>query len=157
MAALTAEFGTVSGDPRLRGRAHGGRSPQSMVSYHGCPGPCRAALAAAWRANAIQTSDGCTGNSRCGCEELGRSAPLASAGRPACSCGLSTGCSTRALTGKGTHLGDGFPLRCLQRLSVPHVAMRRCRWSTTAPPEVRPPRSSRTRGGSPQFPCARGG
>ena len=27
MAALTAEFGTVSGDPRLRGRAHEGRSP----------------------------------------------------------------------------------------------------------------------------------
>lgn len=26
MAALTAEFGTVSGDPRLRGRAHEGRS-----------------------------------------------------------------------------------------------------------------------------------
>ncbi len=48
--------------------------------------------------------------------------------------------------GEWTHLGDGFPLRCLQRLSVPDVARRPCRWSTTAAPEVRPPRSSRTQG-----------
>jgi len=26
------------------------------------------------------------------------------------------------------HLGDGFPLRCFQRLSVPIIATRRCRW-----------------------------
>ena len=26
------------------------------------------------------------------------------------------------------HLGDGFPLRCFQRLSVPIIATRRCHW-----------------------------
>ena len=26
------------------------------------------------------------------------------------------------------HLGDGFPLRCFQRLSVPAIATRRCTW-----------------------------
>ena len=26
------------------------------------------------------------------------------------------------------HLGDGFPLRCVQRLSVPIIATRRCTW-----------------------------
>ena len=26
------------------------------------------------------------------------------------------------------HLGDGFPLRCFQRLSVPTIATRRCHW-----------------------------
>ena len=36
MAALTAEFGTVSGDPRLRGRAHEGRS--SVFKCRGYPG-----------------------------------------------------------------------------------------------------------------------
>ena len=35
MAALTAEFGTVSGDPRLRGRAHEGRS--SVIKSQGPP------------------------------------------------------------------------------------------------------------------------
>ncbi len=28
-----------------------------------------------------------------------------------------------------SHLGIGFPLRCFQRLSVPDLATRRCRWS----------------------------
>src|SRR5215207_10369970 len=26
------------------------------------------------------------------------------------------------------HLGGGFPLRCFQRLSLPHMATERCRW-----------------------------
>ena len=26
------------------------------------------------------------------------------------------------------HLGDSFPLRCFQRLSVPNIATRRCNW-----------------------------
>ena len=149
MAALTAEFGTVSGDPRLRGRAHEGRS--SIFNP-------RATLAAAWRAYRYPSTIARTGEPPMRkSEELGLLVPLASTGRPACSCGLSTRCSAWALTKRRTHLGDGFPLRCLQRLSVPGVAMRRCRWSATAPPEARPPRSSRTRGGPPQFSCARGG
>ncbi len=35
----------------------------------------------------------------------------------------------RPLKGAGrVHLGDGFPLRCFQRLSVPIIATRRCTW-----------------------------
>ena len=56
-----------------------------------------------------------------------------------------TSWSTRGLTEGRTHLGTGFPLRCFQRLSQPDSATGRCRWSTTRAPEVRPPRSSRTR------------
>ena len=51
-----------------------------------------------------------------------------------------------------THLGMGFPLRCFQRLSRPDSATGQCYWLTTRTPEVRPPRSSRTRGSLPQFP-----
>ncbi len=43
------------------------------------------------------------------------------------------------LTGRRTNPWNGFPLRCLQRLSAPHAATRPCRWSTTGSPEVRPP------------------
>ena len=68
-----------------------------------------------------------------------------------------TSWSTRGLTEGRTHLGTGFPLRCFQRLSQPDSATGRCRWSTTRAPEVRPPRSSRTRGSPPQFSYARGG
>ena len=46
--------------------------------------------------------------------------------------GLSNSSSWRGLLraeARGrSHLGVGFPLRCLQRLSRPHVAIRRCRW-----------------------------
>ena len=66
-----------------------------------------------------------------------------------------TSWSTRGLTEGRTHLGTGFPLRCFQRLSQPDSATGRCRWSTTRAPEVRPPRSSRTRGSLPQFSYAR--
>lgn len=44
----------------------------------------------------------------------------------------------------------GFPLRCFQRLSRPYIAMLHRAGATTAPPEVRSPRSSRTRGKSSQ-------
>ena len=47
-------------------------------------------------------------------------------------------------------LGGGFPLRCFQRLSCPNLATQRCPWGTTGTPAVRSPRSSRTRGNSPQ-------
>lgn len=68
-----------------------------------------------------------------------------------------TSWSTRGLTEGRTHLGTGFPLRCFQRLSQPDSATGRCRWSTTRAPEVRPPRSSRTRGSSSQFSFAHSG
>src|SRR5207249_7515207 len=46
--------------------------------------------------------------------------------------GLSTSSSTRGLQGpRGPgmpYLGDGFPLICFQRLSLPHIATRRCGW-----------------------------
>ena len=90
-------------------------------------------------------------------EELGRLVPLGSTPRGASTCGLSTSWSTRGLTEGRTHLWTGFPLRCFQRLSEPDSATGRCRWSTTRAPEVRPPRSSRTRGSLHQFSCAHGG
>src|SRR3982074_3224843 len=45
--------------------------------------------------------------------------------------GLSTQWSLGGLNpqrGGIPHLGTGFPLRCLQRLSLPHVAMQPCHW-----------------------------
>ena len=90
-------------------------------------------------------------------EELGRLVPLGCTPRGASTCGLSTSWSTRGLTEGRTHLWTGFPLRCFQRLSEPDSATGRCRWSTTRAPEVRPPRSSRTRGSLHQFSCAHGG
>ena len=54
------------------------------------------------------------------------------AGCPASTGGLSTEWSPPALQsslGAGrVHLGGGFPLRCVQRLSPPAVATRRCPW-----------------------------
>ena len=68
-----------------------------------------------------------------------------------------TSWSTRGLTEGRTHLGTGFPLRCFQRLSQPDSATGPCHWLTTRTPEVRPPRSSRTRGSLPQFSYAHRG
>ena len=42
-------------------------------------------------------------------------------------CLLSTWWSATALIGR-TRFEGGFPLRCFQRLSRPHLATRRCRW-----------------------------
>jgi hypothetical protein len=45
---------------------------------------------------------------------------------------LSTSWSTTTLQGAQgpgkTHLETSFPLRCFQRLSLPHLATRRCHW-----------------------------
>ena len=46
---------------------------------------------------------------------------------------LSTWSSARTLQGmlpshRSTHLEAGFPLRCFQRFSLPHVATQPCRW-----------------------------
>ena len=56
-----------------------------------------------------------------------------------------------------SHLGGGFTLRCLQRLSLPDLATLPCRWSTTDTPVVRPARSSRTKASSFQISSARAG
>ena len=56
-----------------------------------------------------------------------------------------------------SHLGGGFTLRCLQRLSLPDLATLPCRWSTTDTPVVRPARSSRTKASSSQISYARAG
>ena len=131
----------------LYGSAHGGAPREALCSGASSRAPA-ATLAAACALHAsipipaltlVKKSSGYQHRSP---ERL--AALAAAACRP--------GCSTRAPTKEGAHLGAGFPLRCFQRLSVPGVAGRRCRWSTTAPPEARPPRSSRTRGGPPQLP-----
>ena len=73
-AGLTAGFGMGPGDPRLCGRARGGRSPAAQM-YSSLPGPLSGAtLAAAWRAR-IEDAH----RARCfnrGCEELGLLVPL---------------------------------------------------------------------------------
>ena len=73
-AGLTAGFGMGPGDPRLCGRARGGRSPAAQM-YSSLPGPLSGAtLAAAWRARKKMAH-----RARCfnrGCEELGLLVPL---------------------------------------------------------------------------------
>ena len=73
-AGLTAGFGMGPGDPRLCGRARGGRSPAAQM-YSSLPGPLSGAtLAAAWRARQKMAH-----RARCfnrGCEELGLLVPL---------------------------------------------------------------------------------
>ena len=56
-----------------------------------------------------------------------RLVPVSCAHRCASTPGLSTWWSTTALMGR-TRFEVGFPLRCFQRLSRPHLATRRCRW-----------------------------
>ncbi len=61
-------------------------------------------------------------------QDLGRLGPVGSTPRGAYTPGPSTGSSSRVLTGlrRGRpHLGAGFPLRCFQRLSLPHMATQR--------------------------------
>ena len=57
--------------------------------------------------------------------------PVSSTPYGAYTSGLSTSSSTRGLTrlpcGRSS-LGDGFALRCFQRLSVPHLATQLCPW-----------------------------
>ena len=59
--------------------------------------------------------------------------PVGSTPRGTSTSGLSNTCSTcglRTLRGasRNPNLGAGFPLRCFQRLSLPNVANRPCRW-----------------------------
>ena len=58
--------------------------------------------------------------------------PVGSTPRGASTSGLSTTCSAWGLQGPvvlwNAYLGAGFPLRCFQRLSLPNVANRPCRW-----------------------------
>jgi len=56
-----------------------------------------------------------------------------------------------------THLGEGFVLRCFQRLSNQTWLPSDAPGGTTGTPEVCPPRSSRTGGSPPQFSCAHRG
>ena len=58
--------------------------------------------------------------------------PVGSTPRGASTSGLSTTCSAWGLQRLGAawnpYLGEGFPLRCFQRLSLPNVANRPCHW-----------------------------
>ena len=56
---------------------------------------------------------------------------VSSTHRCASTSSLSTSSSTTALqclAAGRTHLEAGFPLRCFQRLSIPHMATLLCRW-----------------------------
>ena len=73
-AGLTAGFGMGPGDPRLCGRARGGRSPAALIFEPARYPFTGATLAAAWRARMKITH-----RARCfnrGCEELGLLVPL---------------------------------------------------------------------------------
>ena len=62
---------------------------------------------------------------------LGLLVPVSSTCYQACTSGLSTQSSPGGLNpqrGGRPHLGTGFPLRCFQRLSLPHIATLLCRW-----------------------------
>src|SRR5262249_25256289 len=61
-----------------------------------------------------------------GIKPIERLVPVSSTHCCASTSGLSTWWSTTALMGR-THFEGGFPLRCFQRLSRPHIATRRCR------------------------------
>jgi hypothetical protein len=50
-----------------------------------------------------------------------------------------------------SYLGDGFPLRCFQRLSDGNIAIRRCPFGTTGTPGIPSTQSSRTRVEPPQI------
>lgn len=59
--------------------------------------------------------------------------PVGSIPRGTSTSGLSNTCSTCGLqtlrkASRNPNLGAGFPLRCFQRLSLPNVANRPCRW-----------------------------
>ena len=58
---------------------------------------------------------------------VGRLVPVSSTRCRACTPGLSTWSSSTALIGS-TRFEVGFPLRCLQRLSRPYIAMLHRRW-----------------------------
>ena len=55
-----------------------------------------------------------------------------------------------AYSGECTHLAVHFPLRCFQRFLLPDIATQPAGRPTTAPPAVRPRRSSRTERSSAQ-------
>ena len=57
---------------------------------------------------------------------IGKLVSLSSTRYRASTCDLSTWWSTTSLMGK-CHLRMGLALRCFQRLSLPHIATRRCR------------------------------
>ena len=57
---------------------------------------------------------------------------VSSSGYPLCTPSLSTSWSRTTLQGSQapgrSHLQASFPLRCFQRLSLPHIATRQCDW-----------------------------
>jgi len=70
---------------------------------------------------------------------------------------LSTWSSPTGLQGIApgkSHLEEGFPLICFQRLSFRTSLPGRAAGATTGAQEVRPSRSSRTKDGSSQISCA---
>ena len=58
---------------------------------------------------------------------FGRLVPLGCHRCRCCTCGLSTQSSSATLV-RRSYLGEGFALRCFQRLSLPDAATRPCPW-----------------------------
>ncbi len=94
------------------------------VSGIGCAVPRMRAYARLGAACGVPSG---TSRRRLDPSSVGQLGPLGCVGRPTSTCGLSTCWSGTALMGR-PRLEGGFPLRCLQRLSRPRLATRRCGW-----------------------------
>ena len=113
------------------GRSRGDNAPRRAVRAQSLHDPTRSRSRAGSRSQetprlgrrAGDTADGAGWSST---RLLG---PVGCGGRPPCTPGLSTWSSSRSLRTKRCwkpRLGGGFALRCLQRLSGPDLATRRC-------------------------------
>ena len=123
LRGFTAEFGMGSGAGAL---AMATRSTKPTRSYEmnaaagrGCvQGDCRCARWEALPVKAVPPTE---------IKPIERLVPVSSTHCCAYTPGLSTWSSATALIGN-TGFEGGFPLRCFQRLSRPHIATRRCDW-----------------------------
>ena len=117
---LAAPHDRISRGPASPCRLHRDRAAR-LSCLRPAPGVCR--LPAGFPSGAFR----CSFSGLAARKGFGRLVPLGCARRRACTCGLSTSSSSTALK-RRSYLGVGFALRCLQRLSWPDAATRRCPW-----------------------------
>ena len=108
-------------------RSRTGETRRAASEEDGARVPCRRRGGRRLCRPARPRAASCGGDGTGPGRSLGRLGPLGCAHRCASTCGLSTWWSSTALMGR-RRLGGGFALRCLQRLSRPHLATRPCRW-----------------------------
>ena len=126
-----------------RVRDGNGCGPYALIAGEFFCSPRKQRVGSSDRVNRIQIRNrSCSALLGFATEDLGRHASSQAArairtaalggGCPPSTGGLSTSSSPTALQGArssgSVHLGGGFPLRCVQRLSQPFIATRRCPW-----------------------------